>query len=80
MTGRGAGCIVTVTAAPWAAASAGAARLAEEMAGELGPRGLRVTAIAAGPRASPVDVAHAALFLASDMAARVNGAVLAVGT
>jgi NAD(P)-dependent dehydrogenase (short-subunit alcohol dehydrogenase family) len=79
MAAHGAGCIVTVTAASWGAASAGAARLTAEMAGDLGPRGLRLAAIAAGPRATPVDVAHAALFLASDMASRVNGAVLAVG-
>jgi NAD(P)-dependent dehydrogenase (short-subunit alcohol dehydrogenase family) len=80
MAARGAGCILTVTAQAWAAASAGAARLTEEMAGDLGLRGLRVNAITAGARATPVDVAHAALFLASDMGVRVNGAVLAVGT
>jgi NAD(P)-dependent dehydrogenase (short-subunit alcohol dehydrogenase family) len=89
MMARGAGCIVTVVKGEGAAASrggvgqatgaAGAIRLTEAMALDLGQKGLRVNAITAGGRATPVDIAHAALFLASDMAARINGATLAVG-
>lgn len=89
MAARGTGCIITVTrgqgtgcpgaGAGSGAAAAGALRLSEAMALELGPGGLRVNAIAAGERATPVDIAHAVLFLASEMAGRVNGAVLAVG-
>lgn len=79
----GAGAIITVVraggaAVGQAAAAAAATRLVEAMALELGPRGLRVNAVSAGESCSPVDVAHAALFLASDMSSRVNGHTLAV--
>ena len=81
--GPGAGAIITVVLTAGAAlgqeaAAAAATRLVEAMALELGPRGLRVNAVSAGESCSPVDVAHAALFLASDMSSRVNGHTLAV--
>ncbi len=80
---QGAGSIITIVAAPGgtvgqAAAAAAAVRLTEAMALELGARGLRVNAVSAGASCTPVDVAHAALFLASDMSSRVNGHTLAV--
>ncbi len=78
-----AGSIITVVRGPGgpvgdAAAAAAAVRLTEAMALELGPRGLRVNAVSADPSCTPVDVAHAALYLASDMSGRVNGHTLAV--
>ncbi len=80
---QGGGSIITVVPATdgtvgQAAAAAAAVRLTETMALELGPRGLRVNAVSAGASCTPVDVAHAALFLASDMSSRVNGHTLAV--
>lgn len=80
---QGAGSIITVVRGPGgpvgdAAAAAAAVRMTEAMALELGPRGLRVNAVSAGPSCTPVDVAHAALYLASDMSGRVNGHTLAV--
>jgi len=80
---QGAGSIITVVRAAGAAlgqaaAAAAAVRLTEAMALELGARGLRVNAVSAGASCTPVDVAHAALFLASDMSSRVNGHTLAV--
>jgi NAD(P)-dependent dehydrogenase (short-subunit alcohol dehydrogenase family) len=59
---------------------AGAISLTQAMALDLGPQGVRVNAVSAGGQATPVDIAHAALFLASEMAVRVNGATFAVGS
>ncbi len=83
MVAQGAGSIITVVRGPGGAigeavAAAAAVRLTEVMAQELGPRGLRVNAVSAGASSTPVDVAHAVLFLASDMSPRVNGHTLAV--
>ena len=90
MLSRGAGCIVTVVSAAGGAAGAvpasdvaavaGALSLSQALSLELGPQGVRVNAVSAGPNAAPVEVARAALFLASDMAASVNGSTIAVGS
>lgn len=90
MIAGGAGCIITIVPEGSAAgspasvgeiaAAAGAIGLTRAMALDLGPRGIRVNAVSAGSGAAAVDVAHAALFLASDMAGRVNGTTIAVGS
>jgi NAD(P)-dependent dehydrogenase (short-subunit alcohol dehydrogenase family) len=89
MAAAGTGCIVTVVpgsgspgspaAVAEAAAAAGAIALTRAMAYDLGARGIRVNAISVGSGAGAVDVAHAALFLASDMASRVSGTTISVG-
>lgn len=88
MASEGAGCIVTIVpggvdtgpaAAAEAVAAAGAIALTRAMAIDFGARGIRVNAIAVGSSAGAVEVAHAALFLASAMATRVSGTTIAVG-